>query len=204
MIGVVLAGGLGSRMGEVGQSKPAVPLAGRPMIGWPLAALAPISSRLAVTCKADTTLPPLPRGVRRWNEPAEPRHPLTGIVFSLREAGEEVLICAADMPFVEPDALRALLAAAEGSPRALAVIAQAGGRSEPLLGIYRPDALPRLAQAAKGERLRGAVAALEPVAVSVGPGAVRSVNTPVQLDAACAELAERDVSDAAAGRSEPG
>lgn len=204
MIGVVLAGGLGSRMGEAEESKPAAPLAGRPMIGWPLSALGPVCSRLAVTCKADTTLPPLPRGVRRWNEPAEPRHPLTGIVFSLREAGEEVLICAADMPFIEPDALRTLMAAAEGSPRALAVIAEAGGRSEPLLGIYRADALPRLARAREDARLRGAVADLKPVAVPVGPGAVRSVNTPAQLDAARAELAGREVSDAAAGRSAPG
>lgn len=191
-------------MGAAEASKPAAPLAGRPMIGWPLSALGSVCSRLAVTCKVDTTLPPLPRGVRRWNEPAEPRHPLTGIVFSLREAGEDVLICAADMPFVEPGALRTLLAAAERSPQALAVIAEAGGRSEPLLGIYRPDALPRLAEAAQDARLRRAVESLGPIGVAVEPGTVRSVNTPAQLDAAHAELARRDVTDAATGRPEPG
>lgn len=204
MIGVVLAGGLGSRMGEVGQSKPAAPLAGRPMIGWPLSALGSVCSRLAVTCKADTALPPLPRGVLRWNEPAEPRHPLTGIVFSLEQAGEDVLVCAADMPFVDPAVLRALLDAAERSPQALAVVAEAEGRSEPLLGAYRGGAIPGLDEQARDVRLRRAVADLRPVRVAVDPGAVRSVNTPAQLEAARAELSRRAVSDAAAGRPEPG
>ena len=34
-----------------------------------------VCARVAVVCKRDTALPPLPDGVERWDEPDEPRHP---------------------------------------------------------------------------------------------------------------------------------
>ena len=57
---------------------------------------------------SDTALPPLP-GVPIWIEPAEPRHPLAGIVHALEGAGaaagiaglaREILVSAGDLPFV--------------------------------------------------------------------------------------------------------
>jgi molybdopterin-guanine dinucleotide biosynthesis protein A len=112
VVGAVLAGGSGSRLGG---SKPSVELAGRPLVSYPMAALSGASERVVVVCKPDTELPDLP-GLERWNEPEEPRHPLTGIVHALERAAAPVLVCAADMPFVTPDACLTLLQAATSSP----------------------------------------------------------------------------------------
>lgn len=186
-VGVVLAGGLGRRIAGLG-SKPALELAGRPLIGWPLAALGAVCGRVAVVCKVATALPALPAGVERWEEPDEPRHPIVGILQALERARGPVLVCAADMPFVGVDSLRVVLRAAEASPGAPAVVAEADGRLEPALGVYRSRARQGLGEAGQDMRLREAVGALDPVRVTLAPEVVRSVNTPDQLEAAQAEL----------------
>ena len=187
-MGILLAGGVGSRMAELGP-KPAVPLAGRPLMAWPLRALEAVCARVAVVCKVGTHLPPLPNEIERWDEPAEPLHPLTGIVFALERAQAGVLVCAADMPFVDAGALRALVAAAEEAPDAVAVVAHAGGRLEPALGLYRHAALRQLGDAVTDAPLRHTVEGLEPLRVALAPDIVRSVNTPMELAAAETELA---------------
>jgi molybdopterin-guanine dinucleotide biosynthesis protein A len=159
------------------------------MMDWPLRALAAVCPRVAVVCKADTELPALPSGVERWNEPEEPSHPLTGIVFALGRARADVLVCAADMPFVRAGDLRALLSAADDAPGAAAVVAHAGGRLQPTLAVYRAIALQRLGEAVAGAPLTRTVEGLEPVRVSLAEQVVRSVNTPAQLAAAETELA---------------
>jgi len=186
-VGVVLAGGLGRRMAGLGP-KPAVRLAGRPLIVRPVTALGRVCDRVAVVCKADTELPALPEGIERWDEPAEPRHPLAGILHALERARGPVLMCAADMPFVGPEALRQVLGAAGDSPSALAVVAEAGGGLEPALGLYRPRAARQMREAGPGLPLRRIIAALDPVRVALAPGVVCSVNTPEDLAAAEAEL----------------
>lgn len=187
MIGVVLAGGRARRMG--GESKAGVGLAGGPLIARPLEAMAAVCDRVAVVCKPDTELPLLGSGAERWDEPAEPHHPLAGLAFALERAGEEVLACAGDMPFVDAALFEAVKEVAAGAPDALAVVAEAGGRLEPLLGVYRPSALAALRTAAEDARLTVVVERLEPVRVPVPADTVRSVNTPEELAAAEAELA---------------
>ena len=92
-----------------------------------------------MVCKADTRAArSCPTGVERWDEPDEPRHPLTGIVHALERAGGPVLVCAADMPFVTPGTLRAL------RPRrgdAAACVGRAGGRLPPGARPLPPAAL---------------------------------------------------------------
>ena len=181
--GVVLAGGLGRRMG--GPSKPGVELGGRPLIAWPLAALSRICSPVAVVGKARTRLPPLPAGVERWDEPDEPRHPLVGLVHALERAagagaGRAPLTC----PSSRVTVLQALITEGEGAADPVAAVAFAGGRVEPLLGLYRPSALPILRGAAPDARLTTVVEALDPVLVPVPGEVARSVNTPAELRAA--------------------
>jgi molybdopterin-guanine dinucleotide biosynthesis protein A len=65
VIGVVLAGGEGRRLG--GGSKAVAQLAGRAVVEYPLEALAGVCERVAVVCKRDTRLPQLP-GTERWDE----------------------------------------------------------------------------------------------------------------------------------------
>jgi molybdopterin-guanine dinucleotide biosynthesis protein A len=187
VIGAVLAGGAGERLGL--GSKAAVALGDRPLVSYPVAALASVCDLVAVVCKADTELPEL-EGTERWEEPAEPRHPLTGIVHALERAGAPVLVCAADMPFVTGDACRTLLAAAgSGGP---AVVAVSEGVLQPVLGLYAPGALETFRSAPGGTPLTATVEALDPVRVALPPAIVRSVNTPEDLAEAKGSLIPPD------------
>jgi molybdopterin-guanine dinucleotide biosynthesis protein A len=178
VIGAVLAGGEGLRLGR--GSKAAIEVAGHPLAAYPVAALAEVCERVAVVCKPATELPALP-GTERWNEPVEPRHPLTGIVHALERAGSAVLVCAADMPFVTPDACLTLLAAAGGAGGSPAVVAAADGILQPVLGLYAPAALETLRAAPPDSPLTRTVEALDPLRVALPAALVRSVNTPEEL-----------------------
>ena len=175
MIGALLAGGSGSRLG-VG-SKAAALIGGQPLAAYPALALGAVCERVAVVCKRDTQLPDLP-GTERWEEPDEPRHPLTGIVHALVTAGGPVLVCAADMPFVTVDACRTLLQAAGATP---AVVAAADGVLQPTFGLYAPAALDVLRAAPPDAPLTRTVEALDPARVALPAALVRSVNTPEDL-----------------------
>jgi molybdenum cofactor guanylyltransferase len=179
-IGVILAGGLGRR---IGGDKAVVTLCGRPLISYPLQAMGNATPDLAVVAKSDTRLPSLP-GVDVWIEPEQPRHPLVGIVHALeRAAGRPVLVCAADMPLITAAALRSLAEADPGG--APAVVARGERGLQPQLGLYLPAAAPALAQAAKAsdQPLRAVVSALGPVLVQVPERVLFNVNTPDDLEA---------------------
>ena len=178
-IGVILAGGAGRRLGG---DKAVVELAGKPLIGYPLAAMAAVFRRVAVLAKADSALPAL-HGIEVWVEEEKAQHPLVGILEALRRArGRPVMICAADLPFVTAELIRAI-AFDSGEP-ALAVVAGDRGRLQPLLARYEPDAASPLA-AARADRdvpLRQAVAALEPRVFEVAdPDLLFNVNAPEDL-----------------------
>ena len=175
MIGAVLAGGAGRRLGA--GSKPSALLAGRPLVSYPVEALGSVCERVVLVCKRDSELPDLP-GAERWEEPDEPRHPLTGIVHALEQAGEPVLVCAADMPFVTPDACRSLMTAPQKS---VAVVAAADGVLQPTFGIYAPAALDVLRAAPADAPLTQTVEGLDPTRVALPARLVLSVNTPEQL-----------------------
>jgi molybdopterin-guanine dinucleotide biosynthesis protein A len=162
-------------------------VAGRPLLEYPAAALAATCDAVVVVCKPDTELPPL-AGLERWDEPAEPRHPLVGIVHALETAVAPVLVCAADMPFVTPDACRTLVQAAGVPP---AVVAVADGVVQPTFGLYAPAALDGLRAAAPDAPLTRTVEGLDPVHVAFPAALVRSLNTPEDLKDAERLLAGR-------------
>jgi molybdopterin-guanine dinucleotide biosynthesis protein A len=175
----------------MGGAKAARLLAGRPLVAYPADALAAACDPVAVVCKAGAEVPAGPWEV--WDdEPAWPRHPAAGIAYALERAGEGVLVCAADMPFVRARHCDRLTAAIKGEPGALAVVAVADGRLQPLLAIYAASAAEPLAAAAvRGEPLRRVVESLNPVRVSLPAAALRSIDTPEALAAAERELAAR-------------
>ena len=176
MVGCVLAGGLGSRLGG---DKACAPLAGRPLVAYALDALTPLCSTVAVVAKRSTALPD---GVVRWTEPDLPRHPLTGIVAALEHAGEDVLVVAVDLPLLRAADLAPLLdGRAPGEPRWVV--------DEPLVAVYPYAALDALRAAPPDAPLRLTVRALAPRAVHVDPARLANVNTPEDLDAAEAVLA---------------
>ena len=159
------------------------PLAGRPLISYSAEALRQVCETVVVVCKADTHLPSLPAVDARWDEPDEPRHPLTGIVHALERADGPVLVCAADMPFVTPATLRAL-----AEPAGPAVVASSAGHLVPVLALYCPEALEALQAAEPNSALRETVSGLDPVTVEVAPELAFSINTPEDLREAEARL----------------
>jgi molybdopterin-guanine dinucleotide biosynthesis protein A len=97
-------------------------------------------------------------GVEVVREPAEPTHPLVGIVAALRHAGRPLVVLACDFPFAPPALLRALAAAPEPL-----VVPAPGGAPQPLMARWAPDLLPRLEAALEREEpLRRTVAGLSP------------------------------------------
>ncbi len=175
----------------MGTSKATIELAGRPLVQYPLAALARAGLPAVVVAKADSALPPIEAPV--WLEPEEPRHPLAGILAALERANGPVVVVGCDMPFVAPELLAYLATLAV--PVALPA---AGGRLHPLLARYEPSLAESL-EAALGERssLHAAVTSLDPVLIDEGElerfgepeRLLFNVNTPADLRRAEALLA---------------
>ena len=189
-IGVILAGGQGRRMGG---SKLTVALRGEPLINYPLRAMRAALRDVAVIGKPDLDLAPTP-GVMIWIEPEEPRHPLIGVIEAIALAGgRSVLVCAADLPFVSPELIRLLASTdPQGAP---AVIASAGSGTQPLLGLYRPQAAGLLAAAVGMQHAptRQTVAGIGPLLVQVtDERELFNVNSPDDLLLAAAMLDEHD------------
>lgn len=194
-LGAILAGGAGRR---IGGAKAVVGLRGEPLLHYPLAALREVLDDVVVIAKEDSELPDLARRARIWTEPAEPRHPLTGIVHALRVAGgRPVLVVAADLPLLDAATLRRILATdPEG---ALAVVPRAAGRLQSLCALYLPGALAPLSAAGPAARLTDAVERLGVrVLEEPDPTPYFNVNTPDDLLQAAAILDERDRAERAA------
>lgn len=139
----------------MGVPKATVHLGGRPLIDYPLAALAAAEVEAVVMAKRRAELPAVEATV--WIEPPEPRHPLSGILAAVRRSARPVLAVGCDMPFLSADLL-SWLAALPGR----LIVATAGGRLEPLLARYDPSLEPKLAPAlSRGEPLHRALAELD-------------------------------------------
>jgi molybdenum cofactor guanylyltransferase len=198
--GAVLAGGRGSRLGG---AKATAELAGRPLIAYPLAALAAAGLDPFVVAKPDTDLPVPPAGngaagdvrppdLEVVREAEEPVHPLVGIIVALRYAGRPVVVLGCDFPFVSPGLVRALADAPEPL-----VVPAPGGDPQPLVARWTPALLADLEAAlAREEPLRRTVASLSPrllddaaLARFEDPARVFfNVNTPADLGTAQAML----------------
>jgi molybdenum cofactor guanylyltransferase len=171
---VVLAGGMSRRMGR---AKALVPLGGRPLIAWPLAAARAAGLEAVVVAKPGSALPPL--DVPVWEEPEEPAHPLTGLVAALECAGGPIVALACDMPFVTPELIRRL-AAADGA---------AAPAGEAFPARYGPEALPALADGLAAEAaVRDVLAKLGAQPIEATERELTGINDPEALAAAEASL----------------
>jgi len=171
VLGVILAGGRGTRLGR---AKPVAPLGGRALLEHPLAALQAAELETVVVAKADTPLPPVAAPV--WSEPDEPVHPLLGIVTALERAdGRAILACACDLPFVTPELVGWLAEMDEPL-----VLPESGGRLHPLFGRYAGSLAAPLREAlARRAPLQETVAALD--ARIVGEDELRPFGDPGRL-----------------------
>jgi molybdenum cofactor guanylyltransferase len=192
VVGAILAGGMGERLG---QPKPTAPLAGRALLEHPLAALQGAGLETAVVAKPDTLLPAIDLTV--WHEVSEPVHPMLGVVTALeRGAGRPVLACACDLPFIT-----APLAAWMAELGVALAVPRAGGRLHPLFGLYTAALLPPLREALeRRSSLHEALAALDPLILGEEELArfgdperlLFNVNTPSDLAQAEAMIARGD------------
>jgi molybdopterin-guanine dinucleotide biosynthesis protein A len=157
-IGVVLAGGIGRR---IGGDKATVELEGRPLLLYPLATMRAAFEDVAVVAKHSTLLPSLDAEVGIWLESEEHHHPLVGVLHALRCArGRPVVVVAADMPFVTRALVTAL--AHERARGAPAIVPRAAGALQPLCARYDPPALAALTGFDPAARAQEVVAALGP------------------------------------------
>lgn len=180
----VLAGGASRRMGR---PKPFVRLPdGRSLLEVALEALARAgaSERLVVAGElAPFAAAPLPPGVRLVQDARPQRGPLGGLEAALRLAGRPwTLVVACDMPALEPERLRALLAAADDAHDAVVPLVE--GRLQPLHALYHRRCLPTLQAALRAGAL-GLTRALadlrlRELAQPASPS-FANVNTPAEL-----------------------
>jgi len=193
-LGIVLAGGLGERLGG-GRVKALEVVAGRTLLARAIERIAAAADDWCVAAPRGLDLPVAPE--RRVDDAPGIEGPLGGVVAALeRRAGRPVVVLGVDFPLLEPGALEAL---AEHLGEASAVLPAPHGAPQPLVAVYSADAARAIsAAAARGERsLRRAALALDPrllgdadlAALPGGLASFLNVNTPDERVAAERALA---------------
>jgi molybdopterin-guanine dinucleotide biosynthesis protein A len=136
---VVLAGGRARRFG--GADKALIEIGGEPLLDRVVSALSD-AERIVVVGPRRIT----PSGIVWVQEQPPGEGPVHALVAGLEHVGAEmVAVVAVDLPFVSRDAIRRLADAAQGRDGALVI--DADGRDQMMLGVYRTDALrARLAE----------------------------------------------------------
>lgn len=204
-LGVILAGGLATRMGGGDANrcdKGLLPLGQATILDHVVARLAPQVAAMALSANGDPArfarfgLPVLPDPVAGF------AGPLAGVLAGLdRAAGagaQSIVTVAADTPFFPPDLVARLVAASHGQAHPLVLAATRGGaqtRSKSGSGLVRhptfglwPVGLRDDLRAALEGGLRKVVLWTEPhggrAAVFDDPDAFFNVNTPADLAAA--------------------
>jgi molybdenum cofactor guanylyltransferase len=135
--GVIVAGGRSRRMGEDKASKSFV---GEPLLTRLVRRLAPVVDELLVIGPA--SLESLAPDARVLGDLVSDAGPLGGLYTALHATEcEHLFLMACDMPFVEPQLVRAMLAVAASAP-ADAVAMCVGRRLQPLHAVYPRACLP--------------------------------------------------------------
>lgn len=136
MIAAILAKGGSERLG--GADKPLLMIDGVTLLDRAIAAVRPCVNRIVVVTQSDSVkrhAAALP-GVTVVADAEPGAGPLAALVTALDEArGEPVLLLACDLPFIESEPLRRLIAA-HGDAVATAVVV--GDRVQPLCAVYSP------------------------------------------------------------------
>ncbi|MCX2968055.1 MULTISPECIES: NTP transferase domain-containing protein [Streptomyces] len=135
---VILAGGRGARLGGV--DKPQLTVGGRSLLERTLAACADAARTVVVGPGYPTGRP-----VRWTREPSPGTGPLPALHAGLAHVtADTVLVLAADLPFLTPDAVRRLRAELAAAPAGTdAALAVRAGRDQPLLAVHRTASLRR-------------------------------------------------------------
>lgn len=181
--GVILAGGLGRRMGGV--DKGLQDLRGRPLVSWAMERLAPQVDELLINANQNAD---------RYGALGHPviadripdfAGPLAGLHAALTAARHPLVATApCDSPFLPADLVSRLLAALQAREADLAV-ARTADQSHPVFCLCRREVLPHLAAflAGGGRKVQVWLATLAMVEVPFDDeaDAFANINTPEQL-----------------------
>ena len=134
--GIILSGGKSSRLG---QDKGLVELEGRPLVSWVIDILSGVVDEIVVVVGSEETIPwyweVIPNDVRVVSDCYSEDSPLIGLITGLREArGDYAVVCACDMPFIDPVILELLFCVSYGLNGAL--LQKPNGWIEPLPSVY--------------------------------------------------------------------
>lgn len=195
ILGLILAGGEGRRMG--GADKALLPLAGRTLLDQVLDRFAPQVAGLALSANGDPARL-AGFGLDILTDATGDRlGPMAGLAAGLgwlaRQGGTHLATVPVDAPFLPCDLVARLADAVAGDPGAIA-LAESGGRLHPTCGLWPLSLGPALGRAlAAGERRLGqwalAMGARPVVFAATEPDQFLNLNTPADLAAAEAALA---------------
>jgi molybdopterin-guanine dinucleotide biosynthesis protein A len=148
-------------------------------VGVPITLLSGHDAHLV---RAELLAPALPVPLLALREPPPREGPLAALLrLMTHHPGERLLLCAVDMPWLTPAALRRLVAAAAVAPQRVHV-GHDSERLHPLPGLYPADRHHREAlvrfHAIGGRALRGWLAEVGATAVPLPATALRNVNAP--------------------------
>jgi molybdenum cofactor guanylyltransferase len=132
-VAAILAGGISRRMGS---PKAGIDLAGRPLISHVIDAARRAGLSPLVVAKPGSVLPPLDCPL--VTEPADPTHPLVGVIAALEHSGAPIVALGCDMPLLPPALIGHL--ASLPVPFAMPIHPQ----PQPLAARYSPATLERL------------------------------------------------------------
>ena len=139
--GVVLAGGLSSRLGR---DKAQVELAGKTLLQRALEPLQAVCLQVLVVTSAEGLASQVvaATGVRLIPDLEPGRGPLGGLYSGLHAAeGTQVLLVGCDMPFLKPALLEVVIKAAVGRQ---AAVPRLDGVPQTLHAVYSPGCLPAI------------------------------------------------------------
>jgi molybdopterin-guanine dinucleotide biosynthesis protein A len=169
----------------MGRTKPLVDVGGVPMARRVISALEGAGCAAVAAIGGDPDeLAALEVTVVPDDHPGE--GPLGGIATALRSSrshpGADVLVVACDLPFLGPDDLGLLTAAAAADPDADVIVARTD-RREPGCALWRPSSHAAVRSAfAAGERaVHRVLGTLRVVEVDLAPSSLRNINAPGDL-----------------------
>ena len=183
----LMAGGGSTRMGR---NKALLPLEGRPVLAWVLAAVAAAADDVVICANDADTYAPF--GHRVVRDPIPGKGAMGGVYAAVcAAAGRPAIVVGCDLPFITGAVLRSL-AARRGA--ADVIVARSARGLEPLCAVYGPGCGPILAGmlAADELALRDLIARVPHVALAADdfpagiltPWTFHNLNTPAEYEAA--------------------
>lgn len=149
--GIILAGGLSSRMGS---NKALLPLDGSIVLEHVASAIAPAVSRVIVAAGPNVDAYQA-LGYTCVEDGYPGKGPLAGLHAALEASETEWnLVCACDLPLIQPSFFTTLQRLAASDKTHRAIVPRLEGRVHPLVGIYHIDVLPSLEQCLIEDQLR--------------------------------------------------